>query len=365
MRRDKEPSGNFGFTRAIAPHPAFLSRRIKYLCTVSDPFIIMDHDIYSRDGYDLQYDRTSPPRIISPRGLVQEQPNDPDILEITGLENALRDLVHKRNLLLNEESRNLKTILDEARFLFERLKALNPSSILNTPPDVFLKRNFVPRRDAFNERNVLQERKMEAEHHRDALQTKLKKFLAAKVQSFKGKMGGDDDTLLYRVQVNCSIPATSSTPLRRSNKPSACEWHPLGYRCSGWNVFGEITNEAILSHMNGDPVPTSMISVQESPARLMVFLKKVIMNGDKDTTLVEAISLRMLQHIGVLHVRSTDLCHGRGIPTTYDRKEGHAQYVTGTHWVIMNWIPEEALMRVMNVDSFLALAKDQGVIDGK
>jgi hypothetical protein len=103
---------------------------------------------------------------------------------------------------------------------------------LNTPPDVFLKRDFVPRRDAFNEHNVLQERKMEAEHHRDALQTKLKKFLAAKVQSFKGEMGGDEDTLLYRVQVKRSTPATSSTPLRRSNKPSACEWHPLGYRCS-------------------------------------------------------------------------------------------------------------------------------------
>ena len=126
-----------------------------------------------------------------------------------------------------------------------------------------------------------------------------------------------------------------------------------------------VQNEEILSHMNGVAVPTSMISVQESPARLMVFLNNAIMNGDEDTTLVEVISLRMLQHIGVLHVRSTDMCHGRGIPTTYDRKEGHAQYVTGTHWVIMNWIPEEALMRMMYVDSFLALAKDQKVIDGE
>ncbi len=296
---------------------------------------------------------------------MQEQPNDPDILEITGLENALGDLVHERTLRLNKESRKLKTILDEARFLFERLKTLNPSSILNTPPDAFLEKDFVPRRDAFNERNVLQERKMKAKHHRDALQTKLKKFLAAKVQSFKGSMGGDEDTLLYRVQVKRWTPATSSTPRRRSNKPSACEWYSLGYRCSGWNVFGEITNEEILNHMNGVEVPTSMISVQESPARLMVFLKKAIMNGDNDATLVEVISLRMLQHIGVLHVRSTDLCHGRGIPTSYDRKEGHARFVTDTHWVIMNWIPEEALMRWMDVDSFLALAKDQGVIDGE
>jgi hypothetical protein len=99
-------------------------------------------------------------------------------------------------------------------------------------------------------------------------------------------MGGDEDTLLYRVQVKRSTPATSSTPLRRSNKPSAYEWHPLGYRYSGWNVFGEITNEEILNHINGVAVPTSMISVQESPARLMVFLKRAIINGDNDTTSV-------------------------------------------------------------------------------
>lgn len=89
------------------------------------------------------------------------------------------------------------------------------------------------------------------------------------------------------------------------------------------------------------------------------------MNGDNDTTSVQVISLRMLQHIGVLYVRSTDLCYGRGIPTMYDRKEGYAQYVTDMYWVIMNWIPEEVLMRMMNVDLFLALAKDQGVIDGE
>jgi hypothetical protein len=324
----------------------------------------MDYkDYHSRDGYDLQHDRSLPPRLFSPRGFVEEQPNDPDIVEITDLENALGNLVSKRNFLLNEESRNLKIILDEAQFLFERLKALNPGSILNTSPDVLLKKDFRPRRDAFNERNVLQKRKMEAMLHRDTLRAKLKNFLATKAQTFQGVRGGNQDILLYRIQVK---PSSHASSLKRiSNKPSACQWHALGYCCSGWNYFGEITNEAILNHMNGVGVPTPMISVQESPARLMVFLKKAILNGDEDATLVEVFSLQMLQHIGVLLVRSTDLCQDRGIPTTYDKKEGYAQYVTSTHWVIMHWIPEEAIMATMRVDEFLALARDRGVIDGE
>jgi hypothetical protein len=51
---------------------------------------------YSRDGCDLQYDRSLPPRLFSPRGFVEEQPNDPDIAEITDLETALGNLVSKK-----------------------------------------------------------------------------------------------------------------------------------------------------------------------------------------------------------------------------------------------------------------------------
>jgi hypothetical protein len=206
---------------------------------------------------------------------------------------------------------------------------------------------------------------VEAKIHQDKLRTKLRNFLATKAQTFEGVKGGNRDILLYRVQVNRSTHALSLTTRRSSNKPSACQWHTLGYRCSGWNCFGEITNKVILDHMNGVEVPTPMISVQESPARLMVFLEKAISNGDKDAVLVEVFSLQMLEHIGILLVRSTDLCRDRGIPTTYDWKEGHAHYVTSTHWVIMNWIPEEAIMATMGVDEFLALARDQGVIDGR
>ena len=83
--------------------------------------------------------------------------------------------------------------------------------------------------------------------------------------------------------------------------------------------------------MNRVEVPTAMISVQESPARLMVFLKKAILNSDEDATLVEIFSLQMLHHISILLIRSTDLYQDRGILTTYDKNGGYAQYVTSTH----------------------------------
>lgn len=350
--------------RLAALCTASLVRRFKLFYHYSGR-LVMDYQVYPRDGYDLQYDRALPHKYYSPRGGTEEQPNDTDILAITNLENALADLVYSRVFSLNKESKSLKIELDEARFLFERLKALNPSSILNIAPDILVEKDFVPRHDNFNERNFLHARKLEAQRLRDVLHSKLKTFLAAKEQSFQGKMGEHGDTLLYRVQVKVSTPATSSTPMRKSNKPSGCRLYPLGYRCSGWDTFQEITNEEILNHMNGVVAPTSLISVQESPARLMVFLKKAIMNRDEEFTSVEVISLRMLQHIGILHVRSTDLCDGRGIPTSYDKKEGHAQYVTDTHWVIMDWIPDEAIMRGMSVASFLALCKEKEVIDGK
>jgi hypothetical protein len=316
---------------------------------------------YNRDGYDLQYDRISPCELSYPRGFKEEQPNDPDIVEITNLENAFGNLVRKRGSLLNEKSRNLKNTLVEAQFLFERLKALDPGLVLNISPDLFLEKAPGYRRDAFNECSVLQNRITEAMLYRETLWEKLERFLATKVQTFQGVMGGNQDTLLYRIQVNPSSHVWSLT--RTSTKPSACQRHALGYLCSGWNYFGEITNAAIINHISGVEVPTPMISVQESPACLMAFLEKAILNSDEDATLVEVFSLQMLRHIGVSLIRSTDLCRDRKIPITNEK--GHANYVTNTDWVIMHWIPKEAIMATMRVDEFLALARDRGVIDGK
>jgi hypothetical protein len=82
---------------------------------------------YSRDGYDLQYERKLLQRLDFPSGAWDNQPNDPDIFEITKLENALQDLVNRRNSSLNEQSRVLKRSIDSAHFFFDRLKELNPA----------------------------------------------------------------------------------------------------------------------------------------------------------------------------------------------------------------------------------------------
>ena len=326
-------------------------------------FIMDCKELHSRDGYDLKYDRSSLARPVSRQE--SDQPSDPDMTEITNLENALSNLVSERNSLLNKESRNLKIIIDEARFLYDRLKALSPGSILHTSPDVHVEKSFRARRDACNEHTVLQNRKAEARFHRDALSSKLRKFLANKVRTFLGVRGGVEDILLYRIRVTPSSHVSALTTPRSSDNSFNSQQQVPGHRCSGWNSFGEITNEAILNHMNGDEIPTPMISAYEGPGNFLASLKNERLIGGEAGTIVEVISLQMLQHIGVLLARSVDLCRNRGIPTTFAEKEVYAQNATSMHWVIMHWIPEEAILKRMPVDEFLALARDRGIIDGK
>jgi hypothetical protein len=142
------------------------------------------YDSFSRDDHDLHYDRHLPQRFVTPRGTVEEQPNDPDFDEITDLENALNGLIKKRNILLNERSQELKLILDEAQFYFERLKQLDSAATLGINPDDFQRRGCGHRRDAFNELRVLHTRTKEAMRHRDRLIQKLKYSVDAKVLSF-------------------------------------------------------------------------------------------------------------------------------------------------------------------------------------
>jgi hypothetical protein len=333
------------------------------------------HLYYSRDGYDLQYERKLLPMLGFPRGAWDNQPNDPDIFEITRLENAFHDLVNRRNSSLNEQSRYLKKVIDSAHFFFDRLKELNPSSILNTSPDMFQRKDFKSRYDAFNEHTVLQERIRKAEIYRNTVRAKLETLLSTKFGTFQGVKGGYGDTLLYRVQVYRESPIWSTPTPTPSLQPSAGERFDLGLRCSGWEAFGEITNEAIISHMNGDKVKnhmngneegTPMISASESPGRLMKFLDKPLARGDEHATVIEVISLRMLQHIGVPQARSTDFCAGRGIQMVSGHsQEGCARFTTHTHWVILHWIPNEAIVATLTVKDFLDLARYRGVIGGE
>jgi hypothetical protein len=313
------------------------------------------YDSFSRDAYDLHYHRYLPQRLVTPRGTVEEQPNDPDFDEITDLENALNGLVKKRNILLNQESQNLKSILDEALFYFERLKVIDPVATLGINPDAFQRRGCGNRRDGFNELDVLDKRTTEAMRHRDTLQRKLKASVAARAQSFQGVKGENQDVLLYRIQTK---PSSHAQPTGRVPFISPA------YRSSGWDNFDEITNDSILRYLNETRGPKLMISLQESPADLAVLLKRIA-DCSEGTTTIEVFSLRMLQHIGVLLARSTDLCQDRLIPFTDGNNAEHAQDVRSTHWLVMHWVPKEAVVSKLRVYEFLALARDRGVIDSK
>jgi len=173
---------------------------------------------------------------ISQRSL-DNQLNDPDTFEITNLENALQDLVNKRNSLLNKQSRELKLCIDSAHFFFDRLKELNPGSVLNTSPDMFPKKAFGNRYDAFDEQAVLQERIRKANIYRSTVKAKLDISLSTKVVSFQGVKGGPGDTLLYRLQVLHESPIWSTPTPTPSLQPSACEEGRFGICCSAWRIL--------------------------------------------------------------------------------------------------------------------------------
>ncbi len=117
--------------------------------------------------------------------------------------------------------------------------------------------------------------------------------------------------------------------------------------------------------MNGKEEGTPMISVSESPGRLLKHLNKPLERGDGNATMISAISLQMLQHIGLLQARSTELCDDRGVPRANGySQEGSARNTTPTHRVIMHWIPHEAVVAAMTSKEFLELAKNRGVIGG-
>jgi len=319
-----------------------------------DGEIIIMYESLSRDKYDLHYDRRLPERLATPRGTAAEQPYDSEFDEITDTENAMNGLIKKRNILLNRESQHLKSILDDSLFYFERLKEVDPTAAFGINPDALPRKSSGSRPDAFNERNVLQKRTTEATRFRETLQRKVKAGLDAKVQSFQGVTGENPDVLLYRIQ---RCPTQTSSAPRFSNSL-------LADRPSGWNLFGDITNDAILNHMSGAGDPTPMISLEESPARLTALLKNVP-DCDTSATNVQVFSVRMLQHLGVPIARSTDLYRDRLIPTADLKKDGLAQGVSGTHWLVTNWLPEEAMVTKLGLLEFLAFARDRGVIDSE
>ncbi|TGO14940.1 hypothetical protein BTUL_0046g00290 [Botrytis tulipae] len=171
------------------------------------------------------------------------------------------------------------------------------------------------------------------------------------------------DTLLYRLQT-----ATSKSTYSRS----------YGFRCSDWidSLYTSgVTNErkkdgrAFQSHCNGDEVPSPYISVSTSIARLMRL--PAWQEEEEAEIRIFVISLNRLGQLGI-KAQSTDLYFNEFVNAPggkISRKNGDkdhlyvdgVSFVTDTHWLVEEWIPDQAIVSEMDCEEFVEIADREGI----
>ncbi|KAF7907015.1 uncharacterized protein EAF01_004602 [Botrytis porri] len=169
------------------------------------------------------------------------------------------------------------------------------------------------------------------------------------------------DTLLYRVHA-----ATSKSPFDRTT----------GIRCSGWidSLYISDTADsrqadgrAFQSHCNRDKVPSPYISVSTSVARLMRLSDWP--REEEAESRVFVISLNRLRRLGI-KAQSTNLYFDEFLdsagertyrPNGWNNYENGVSYVTDSHWLVEEWIPDQAIVSEMDCEEFLKIAERGGI----
>lgn len=173
------------------------------------------------------------------------------------------------------------------------------------------------------------------------------------------------DTLLYRLQT-----ATSKSTYSRS----------YGFRCSGWidsRYTSGVTSErqkngrAFQAHCNDTHDPSPYISVSTSIARIMRLsgCQKEKQAGSR----VFVISLNRLRQLGIKAQSTKDYLknfvdsagekiYWQSWKDKKDKKdENRVSYVTDTHWLVEEWIPDQAIVSEMDCEEFLKIADREGI----
>ncbi|TGO55877.1 hypothetical protein BCON_0085g00280 [Botryotinia convoluta] len=170
------------------------------------------------------------------------------------------------------------------------------------------------------------------------------------------------DTLLYRVHT-----ATSKSPYDRTT----------GIRCSGWmdSLYNfSVTDErqtdgrAFQSHCNRDEVSSPYISVSTSVARLMRLPE---CKENQAESRVFVVSLNRLRQLGI-EAQSTDSYLKKFVASSGEKMykknggfnhkyENGVSYVTDTHWLVEEWIPDQAIVSEMNCGEFFKIAEREGI----
>ncbi|TGO24606.1 hypothetical protein BPAE_0099g00420 [Botrytis paeoniae] len=306
--------------------------------------------------------------------------------------NITRNPFHSHNHNLNLESKYLRTYYQNLQFcrkwtshLISQLTGIPMTrNLTSTSPENFITTTspsrtesliksddsqlFPPRADYPNELTILTRQKhllreddlTTAKSELEALTTHL---LSRPVLYTPQSSIPKTDTLLYRVHT-----ATSKSPYDRT----------AGIRCSGWidSLYTSDTADlrqtdgrAFQSHCNRDEVPSPYISVSTSVARLMRLPE--CQEEKEAESRVFVISLNRLRQLGI-KAQSTNLYFDKFVISSgrkISRKNGGknhqyedgVSYVTDTHWLVEEWIPDQAIVSEMDRGEFLKIAERGGI----
>ncbi|TGO34951.1 hypothetical protein BHYA_0175g00040 [Botrytis hyacinthi] len=195
------------------------------------------------------------------------------------------------------------------------------------------------------------------------LEALIKHLLSLPLLHTPQNKNGNTDTLLY-----CLHIGTSKSTYSRS----------YGFRCSGWidSLYTSgITSErqkngrAFQSHCNRAKVPSPYISVSTSVARLMRL--PAWQEEEEAEIRIFVISLNRLRQLGI-KAQSTDLYFNEFVNSPggkISRKNGGknhlyvdgVSFVTDTHWLVEEWIPDQAIVSEMDCEEFFKIADRGGI----
>ena len=135
----------------------------------------------------------------------------------------------------------------------------------------------------------------------------------------------------------------------------------IGIRCSGWRKyssrFPEVTREQVLDHMDNVSGPSPLISMTDSPARLV--------NFGRDSwclTRVAVIKAKRLERIGIEHAQTTQLAQKFDLGTKSNANPHGASYLYSAHWLAQYWIPAVCMDKVMEWGEFMEVGCGEGIL---
>ncbi|KAF7954767.1 uncharacterized protein EAE97_000026 [Botrytis byssoidea] len=302
--------------------------------------------------------RTSHIKIDSPKPAPSSPPTP---ITTTSSENLILTLNHDSNLKSEDLRPQYQTLQFYRKWTSHLISHLTGIPIIRTTPPLSHRPDHPNELIPTHHLNQLPENELATA--KSELEALVKHLLTLSLPCTPQIRNTSTDILLYRLHT-----ATSKSTYSRS----------YGFRCSGWTdslYASGVTSErqkngqAFQAHCNATSNPSPYISVSTSIARLM---KLPAWKKEEEADIrIFVISLNRLGQLGI-KAQSTELYFNEFVNSPggkISKKNGDknhlyvdgVSFVTDTHWVVEEWIPDQAIVSEMNCEEFFNIADREGI----